>query len=364
MEATIGRLFRAWVRWPASGAFALTLTLLLTASGIERSYAQTTDPTAMTTVKVRLNWLPSGLQAPYYVALAKGYYRDENLDVSLLPGKGSQLAINDVTVGNADLGLAASPNVILSVAAGQPVKSIATPMGVNSYGFFFSKESGISVVNDLHGKTILSTAGTPQAAMLPAVLAANGMTMSDVNVVNVSAEALGSSYIGGAGDAIVTSTVVAAPTILPNRPSTILTLADAGVPAPEYSLVASDKTINSAGGKEMLHKFLQATFRGYQDAIEDPQGAIDITKQQADDLNEASAIKEWKTYIPMLCSASADSHPIGFHVADDWTKAATALANGADITPSANAEDYFTNIFFEGADAVKAPTCPLGSGKQ
>ena len=53
---------------------------------------------AQETVKLQLKWVTQAQFAGYYVAQAKGYYKDEGLDVTILPG-GPDIAPEQVIAG-------------------------------------------------------------------------------------------------------------------------------------------------------------------------------------------------------------------------------------------------------------------------
>ena len=59
----------------------LTTTLLAAATLALATAAQAND-----TVKLQMKWVTQAQFAGYYVAASKGYYKDEGLDVTILPG--------------------------------------------------------------------------------------------------------------------------------------------------------------------------------------------------------------------------------------------------------------------------------------
>ena len=58
-------------------------------------------PTALTKVVFSLDFIPLGRHAPWYAALAEGYYKDEGLDVSIIPAQGTAQVIQAVELGTA-----------------------------------------------------------------------------------------------------------------------------------------------------------------------------------------------------------------------------------------------------------------------
>ncbi|MEK9704928.1 MAG: ABC transporter substrate-binding protein, partial [Paracoccaceae bacterium] len=78
-------------------------------------------------VRLQLQWVTQAQFAGYYVALDKGYYDAEDLDVSILPG-GPDIAPPQVLAGGgADAMLNWMPSALAARERGLPVVNIAQP---------------------------------------------------------------------------------------------------------------------------------------------------------------------------------------------------------------------------------------------
>src|SRR5690349_16089292 len=91
------------------------LILILLVSCASPSVAQQKD------VKFTLDFIPLGRHAAWYVALAKDYYKEEGLNVTIVPGKGTADAIRAVESGTVELGFIDIPSL---VAAGRDETAI------------------------------------------------------------------------------------------------------------------------------------------------------------------------------------------------------------------------------------------------
>ena len=76
-------------------------------------------------VKFVLDFISFGRHAPWYVALGKGYFKDEGLNVTILPSKGTADAIRTVVTGGAEFGFIDIPSLVAAGSAGAPVKIVA-----------------------------------------------------------------------------------------------------------------------------------------------------------------------------------------------------------------------------------------------
>src|SRR5690242_9820561 len=59
---------------------------------------------AETKIRFTLDWLPGSYHAPFFIALYKGYYKAEGLDVSIDAGKGSGRVVRELATGVYDIG--------------------------------------------------------------------------------------------------------------------------------------------------------------------------------------------------------------------------------------------------------------------
>jgi putative hydroxymethylpyrimidine transport system substrate-binding protein len=137
------------------------------------------------------------------------------------------------------------------------------------------KEKGIARPADLAGKTVGYPGIPSQEAYLATMLETDGLTLADVNLVNVEFN-LVPAVISGQADAVM-GAYWTHETILAERegyPVDILRVEEWGVPDfYELVLVASEETI--AGKPELVAGFLSAVRRGYEAAIADPAAALE-----------------------------------------------------------------------------------------
>ena len=105
-------------------------------------------------VRLQLQWVTQSQFAGYYVALDKGYYDAEDLDVSILPG-GPDIAPPQVLAGGgADAMLNWMPSALAARERGLPVVNIAQPFKSSGLMLTCWKDTGITSPADFKGKTI------------------------------------------------------------------------------------------------------------------------------------------------------------------------------------------------------------------
>lgn len=105
-------------------------------------------------VRLQLQWVTQAQFAGYYVALENGFYDDENLDVTILPG-GPDIAPPQVLAGGgADVMLNWMPSALAARERGLPVVNIAQPFVRSGLQLTCWADTGITEPADLAGRTI------------------------------------------------------------------------------------------------------------------------------------------------------------------------------------------------------------------
>jgi len=105
-------------------------------------------------VKLQLKWVTQAQFGGYYVAAAKGYYKDEGLDVTILPG-GPDIAPEQVIAGGgADVIVDWMPGALAARERGVPLVNIAQPFKHGGLEMTCLKDSGVTSTKDFAGKTL------------------------------------------------------------------------------------------------------------------------------------------------------------------------------------------------------------------
>jgi NitT/TauT family transport system substrate-binding protein len=116
--------------------------------------AAATTVQAADDVKLQLQWVTQAQFAGYYVALDKGFYAAEDLNVTILPG-GPDIAPPQVLAGGgADAMLNWMPSALAAREKGLPVVNIAQPFKSSGLMLTCWKDTGIKSPADFKGKTI------------------------------------------------------------------------------------------------------------------------------------------------------------------------------------------------------------------
>jgi NitT/TauT family transport system substrate-binding protein len=140
-----------------------------------------------------------------HVAVAKGYFVEEGLDVQPLVQTYGKAALQTVIDNKADFATVAETPVMFNVLKGEKIFVIANieASSMNN-GIVARKDTGIAVPGDLKGKRIGFTPGTTSDFFLDSFLTANGLTRKDIHPVALKPEEMLDAIVAKKIDAVST----------------------------------------------------------------------------------------------------------------------------------------------------------------
>ncbi|HEU4358045.1 MAG TPA: ABC transporter substrate-binding protein, partial [Xanthobacteraceae bacterium] len=139
-------------------------------------------------LKFVLDFISLGRHAPWYVALGKGYFKDEGLNVSIMPSKGTADAIRTVATGGAEIGFIDIPSLVASGSAGANVKIVAANYQKPPYCIFtLNPGANVTEPKQMAGLEL----GSSTASFVPKIWAAfmemNKVDSRTLKIVNIDA---------------------------------------------------------------------------------------------------------------------------------------------------------------------------------
>jgi NitT/TauT family transport system substrate-binding protein len=147
----------------AKGIVVLLLAslLLLGTLSVLNCSSEKKQTVKLTPLSFRLKWLIYSSFASHFVALDRGYFRDEGLNVTINPGGPGVDPIRLVATGGDDVGLAGYEQILMAREKGIPVVAIGEDYVRSGVGFFSLKDSGINKPEDFIGiKSVLYRVAT------------------------------------------------------------------------------------------------------------------------------------------------------------------------------------------------------------
>src|SRR4051812_34282479 len=131
-------------------------SLLLGLAGLASALAAERAPMKLT---VQLDWVAEPEHGGFYQAQARGFFRDEGLDVTLIPGGPGAHVMPSVATGKADIGQAGQIETLQQQAEGLPFVQFAAVFQDDPAGILVQADSSVRKFEDLQGKTIIARPG-------------------------------------------------------------------------------------------------------------------------------------------------------------------------------------------------------------
>ena len=117
------------------------------------------EANGLTPVRLQLDWYPQPEQGGFFAAEQLGYYRDEGLDVTILPLPQYGSVAQQVVSGKADFGLGSSDQILEWNSNGLPLVAVSATMQHDPQAIMVHKDSPIRDFKDLEGHTVAAQTG-------------------------------------------------------------------------------------------------------------------------------------------------------------------------------------------------------------
>lgn len=219
-----------------------------------------------------LDFVPNAVHAGIYRAVAAGYYDDANVDLRIIQPTSTADTLKLIDAGKADIGLADAIDVAGQIGAGTDAQAIM-PIVQRPLGGLIAADD-IADPRELEGKRVGVTGVPSDRAVLDTIVADAGGDPDAVDVVTIGFN--GAQALAAGKLAAFTGYWPADATQLDVEGTTtrIFPLDEHGGPA-YPGLVAFSTRRRIAEDASLLRAVATATARGYEDAVADPDAALD-----------------------------------------------------------------------------------------
>lgn len=211
-------------------------------------------------------WINDAEFAGYFIGIDEGYYAEEGLDLTYLPGGPDVIPESTIIAGRADLALTTPDTTIKAIAEqGAPFKIIGAQYQKNPIGIVSLVSNPINEPKDLIGKTL----AVPPVNVISvnAMLALNGIDPADVNIVPYAYDP--TPLIQGEIDASLDFTTNVPYTISQQGvEATSFLLYDFGFTIYNDTVVVTEETL--ANKRAELVSWLRASRKGWDENFKDP----------------------------------------------------------------------------------------------
>jgi NitT/TauT family transport system substrate-binding protein len=247
-----------------------------------------------TRIRFQLDWRFEGPSALFLLPVAKGYFKQEGLDVVIDAGNGSGGTVTRVASGAYDMGFADIPAMIefLSANQGNPsarMQAVFMLYDESPAAVFALKKSGITKPADLNGKTMGAPVFDAGRRAFPIFVKANNLDASKIKWQSMDPPLRETMLARGEVDAITgfyfTSLLNLNARGVKDEDIVALKYPEHGVRLYSNTIIANQKFIDS--NPQAIAAFLRALTKGIREVVADPDAAIQYVKQRDPLIDEA-----------------------------------------------------------------------------
>ncbi len=276
MKCLIGAIFSAAIALPASAQDKMTLML---------------------------DWFINPDHGPIILADEKGFFADAGLEVEIVPPADPADPPKMAAAGRADLAVAYQPQLHLQIHQGLTLKRVGTLVATPLNCLLVQQDGPVESLADLRGRKIGYSVAGVEEAILGALLRANGLSLDDVELINVN-WALSPALMSGQVDAVIGAyrNFELNQMEIEGHPGHCFYVEEEGLPAyDELIYVANPETMD----KDMIARFLGATERATQYILNHPEESWEIFAGTSSELQNALNERAWADTYPRFATRPA-----------------------------------------------------------
>ncbi len=303
-------------------------------------------------VTLQLKWVTQAQFAGYYVALDKGFYEEEDLNVTILPG-GPDIAPTQVIAGGgADVTVEWMPAALAAREKGLPLVNIAQPFKSSGMMLTCWKDAGIETPEDLKNRTLgvwfFGNEFPFMSWMSQLGIGTDGKNENGVEVLKQGFNV--DPLLQRQADCISTMTYNEYWQVIDAgvSPEELVTFKyeDQGVATLEDGLYVLEENLGNAEFADKMERFVRASMKGWKYAEENPDEAAGIVLDN--DASGAQTEEHQKRMMGEIAKLTAGSNG-ALDPADYERTVSTLMGGGSDPVITKQPEGAWTHAITDAA---------------
>ncbi|NNK79721.1 MAG: ABC transporter substrate-binding protein [Litoreibacter sp.] len=255
-----------------------------------------TPALAQDKITLMLDWFVNPDHGPVIIAEENGYFADQDLEVEVIAPADPADPPKMVAAGRADLAISYQPQLHLQVAEGLPLTRVGTLVATPLNCLLVLADGPVKDVADLKGRKVGFSVAGVEEALLSAILGNHGLTMDDIELVNVN-WSLSPSLMSGQVDAVLGAfrNFELNQMEIEGVAGRCFYIEEEGVPTyDELIYVANPDTMDTG----VIRRFLRATELATQYIVNHPQESWEIFAATSAELQDELNEKAWVDTLP------------------------------------------------------------------
>ena len=313
---------------------------------------------AQTAVKFALDWKFEGPSAPYFVAIDKGYYKAEGLDVTVDSGPGSVAGIARVAAGAYPLGFFDINSLVKfrDQNPEQKVQAVMMVYDIPPFAIVSLTKAGIKAPRDLEGKVLGAPAPDGAFAQWKAFVKANKIDDAKVKIENVGFPVREPMLAQGKVDAITGFSFSSYFNLLQNNIKaediSVMLMSDHGIVLYGNAIMVNPDFAKA--NPKIVAGFVRATIKGFIDTAKDPDAAIKSVMKRNETADEKIELDRLKMALrDNMVTPWVKANGVGGIDAARFAKSIDQIADTYEFKNRPTTDELFTSEFLPPASERK-----------
>lgn len=313
-------------------------------------------------VRVQLSFLKQSLDAPLIVAINKGYFAKEGLNVSYERGFGNSDTISKLGTGKFDLAFSDMYNSLEFNEKNPNDKVIAVAVTQNKapFSILTLKDKGINSPKDLAGKKLGAPAGDGPRKLFPVFAKQVGVDPNSVQWTTMEPKLRETFLLQGQVDAISGFSTSALPSLLKGGKKmddiNVFYYTDNGLDFYGNAILA--KADFAEKNPDVIKAFVKGYMRGLQDVLKDPSAGLDAVMASDDSKlmnREAEKVRLQVALERMLITPEVEKNGLGSIDPQRLESTLKQTADGFQLKTTPKVADIFTDKFLPPKEERQLP---------
>ncbi len=317
-------------------AFLIVAAILV----LQNTKEEDTSIRTLENPSLRLKWVVYSSFAHHFVALEKGFYKDEGLNVTIEPGGAGIDPIKLVASGQNDFGLASYAQILLAREKGIPVIAIAEEYITSGVVSMSLKNSNITTPYDFAGKKVGIIPGSDTWTIYHALLKKLNIDKNNITEIPVGSDL--KVLFDGVVDVSTVGYITNQPIVAEERgfPVNVINPRDYGINSGGNVIFTTEEKL--AENKALVKRFLKATLKGIivsQDL--NSSEVVNLVLKHNDKLNKDSELKIWEATKKHLLNSNPKT--VGLMPQKTWEETALLFSESGLLKNIPNLKESYTN---------------------
>lgn len=294
-------------------------------------------PKKLTKVTQVTNWFAQPEHGGQYAALAKGFYEEVGIEMTIMPGGPQVSSIQQVASGQVQFGMAQADELLVARNQGIPVVAIAAPFQINPQAIMFHTEEAIASASEIGGRTVYIAPGAMYWEYLK-----KAYDLKDFKEL-----AFTGNFSGFLTDkrSAIQSYITSDPYLLKQQGVDVsfIRIHDTGYQPYANVLFTTEKMIQE--NPELVKAYVEASMKGWKYFKDNYEEINPVIQKENPDLTLESMKSTAENEIELIFGGDAKTSGVGIMTSERWTTLAQQLANIGIIKNTDEVKHVFNTEF-------------------